>query len=147
MRQSAIKIYQSLLDQTGAALIARDADAFLRHIFLPHTIATETSRVVVETRAQALVHFNGFSNALAAQGVDAYTRVAQEAWFEGDTRLLGRHKSYMTSAGKLVVPQFSNEMALDLRDGIWGFTTSRHLTRYVAWPDILPRRSEGSDAN
>lgn len=147
MTASAITIYQDFLDHMGEALIARDEEAFLRHIFLPHAIRTETKTFEFDTFEEAQVNFNGFVDALAAQGVDDYTRVAREARFEGETHIAGRHDSFITSGGKLVVPQFSNEMELELRDGIWGSNWSRHRARYVAWPNILPRPSEGSDAD
>lgn len=147
MTASAITIYQDFLDHMGEALIACDGEAFMRHIFLPHVIQTEQATFEFETKDEALAHFNGFANALAAQGVDDYSRVAREAWFDSDTRLFGRHESFMTSSGKLVVPKFSNEMELELRDGVWGATKSRHLARDVAWPHILPRSVEAPDAD
>lgn len=146
MSTSAITIYQDFLDHMGEALIARDADAFLRHIFLPHAIHTESGIVEFDTCEVALVHFNGFYNALASQGVDAYTRAAREARFIDETHISGRHDCFITSGGKLVVPAFSNEMSMELRDGIWGATMTRHHTRYVRWPDILPRTQGAPDA-
>lgn len=147
MSASAITIYQEFLDHMGEALVNRDADAFLRHIFLPHAIQTETDVIEFDTIDEALVHFDGFSGALAAQGVDAYNRVAREAQFDGDTRIVGQHDSFMSSGGKLAVPVFSNEMEIELRGGIWGATKTRHKAHYVKWPHILPRSKGASNAD
>lgn len=143
----ALTIYQTFLDHMGEAALNGDADAFLRHIFMPHAIITEDDVIEFDTREVALVHFHGFANALAAQRVDDYTRTAREAWFEGDSRIVGRHDSFMTSGGKLVVPAYSNEMELEWRDGIWGSTKTRHYARYVKWPSILPRSGGPSHAD
>ncbi|GAB5445344.1 hypothetical protein [Gymnodinialimonas sp.] len=147
MSASAITIYQEFLDDMGEALISRDADAFVRRIFLPHAIITEDDTVEFDTRAAARQHFEGFSGALAAQGVDDYTRVARAARFESDTHIVGQHDSFMSSGGKLVVPPFSNEMEIILRDGIWGATKIQHKARYVKWPHVLPRSSGASNAD
>lgn len=147
MSASAITIYQDFLDHMGEALINRDAGAFLRHVFLPHTILTETDAIEFDTMEAALLHFEGFAGALAAQGVDAYTRAAREARFEGDNRIVGQHDSFMSSGGKLAVPVFSNEMEIEMRDGIWGATKTRHKTRYVSWPHVLPRSKGAPNAD
>jgi len=138
---SAITIYQEFLDEVSDALLAHDADRFLQRVFRPHLIVTETEEILVETDTDARRQFEGFANALASQGVDAYIRSAREAWFVDASTLLGRHESYIMSGSKLIVPRFSNETRLVLRAGVWGSTETRHHARYVAWPDILPRPS------
>lgn len=147
MSASAITIYQDFLDHMGEALINRDAEALLRHVFLPHTILTETDVIEFDTMETALLHFDGFAGALAAQSVDACTRVARTARFDGDTSIVGQHDSSMSSGGKLAVPVFSNEMEIEMRDGIWGATISRHKTRYVSWPHVLPRSKGAPNAD
>lgn len=144
MTLSAMAIYQSFLDDMSEALLKHDADTFLRRIFLPHTIQTETDRIDLDTTEAVRVNFFGFANALAAQKVDAYNRLARAAEFETETRIVGEHESFMTSHGTLVVPKFANTAVLEFRDGIWGSTQSRHLARFVSWPDILPRFDNGS---
>lgn len=147
MSASAITVYQEFLDHMGEALIRRDAEAFLRHIFLPHKILTENDVVEIDTKEVAEMHFKGFADALSAQRIDAYSRVAHGARFEGDTRIVGHHETFMTSSGKLVVPAFFNDMEMELRDGVWGSTRTRHHTRYVRWPHVLPRSKGAPDAD
>ncbi|OAN70314.1 hypothetical protein A8B78_20795 [Jannaschia sp. EhC01] len=139
MTASAMAIYQDFLDEMSAALLEHDAEAFARRIFLPHFIQTETDRIELETTDEILANFHGFANALAAQKVDSYIRLARRATFETDARIVGEHESFMTSGGTLVVPKFANTSVLELKDGIWGSTNTRHLARFVSWPDILPR--------
>lgn len=142
MSTSATSIYQAFLDEMSDALLAFHTNTFLRRVFRPHLIVTETQVINVVTDEEARLHFKGFADALKAQGVDAYVRTVREAWFEGDTDLVGRHDSYMMSHGKLVVPRYANESRLVLRDGVWGSTETRHFTRFVSWPDILPRSEQ-----
>jgi hypothetical protein len=137
--QDAMAIYQDLLDRMGAALVAGDAAAFLHHVALPCRITTETETIVIDSEATARRHFEGFHAALRSQNVDAYTRVARSAVFAGADRIRGRHDTVITSGGKLVAPRFENEMEIALSDGTWGLTHVHHHTRYVAWPDVLPR--------
>lgn len=132
-------IYQDFLDRTAEALIAGDADGFLRHIHLPHQIVTENGIFEIADRAAAERHFEGFAAALRAQGVDAYTRTAKWARFLEPDRIEGRHVAHLTSAGKLATPVFENEMEIEMRNGIWGMSYVRHHVRFVAYPDILPR--------
>lgn len=132
-------IYQSFLDRSGEALVAGDGDAFLDLMVWPHTLMTEDETFFLESRETGRMHFHGFSNALRAQGVDSYTRVATAAQFIDDVTLTGEHKSYITARGKLIVPVFENEATLTLSNGVWGCNRIRHFTKYVAWPDILPR--------
>lgn len=139
MTQEAITRYQGFLDHMGEALIACDAEGFLRHVFLPHEIVTETDTIRIEDAETALRHFNGFCGALRAQGADAYTRIASRAWYEGDDILKGRHETFITARGKLLVPVFGNEITLEFRDGIWGSVRTIHQAHYVSWPDLLPR--------
>lgn len=139
MPASALEIYQEYLDLTGEALLTRDAEAFIARIFLPHQLITETQTFHMEDDETIRHHFFGFANALASQDVDAYVRIGREAQFDDATHLHGTHDSFLTSRGKLVVPRFSNETALERRGGIWGSTKTRHFTAYVSWPDILPR--------
>ena len=132
-------IYQRVLDVMGDALIARDAPAFLRHIILPCRLETETRSIDIPDAETALRHFLGFSDALAAQGVDSYTRIAKHARFDGPDRIAGHHETHITARGKLVVPSFGNEMELLRHGADWGLAWVRHHARYVAWPDVLPR--------
>jgi hypothetical protein len=144
MTQDAITRYQAFLDHMGEALIACDADSFLRHVFLPHVIVTETATIHIGDTDKALRHFKGFSGALRSQGADAYTRIASHAWFDGDNILKGRHETFITSRGKLLVPKFGNEITLERRDGIWGSVRTVHQAHYVSWPDLLPRGGASS---
>lgn len=142
MAETALNIYQSYLDQMSAALLAHDADGFLRGIFLPNTLITDDDEIVISDRETAIRQFHGFANAIKAQGIDAYTRIAQSARFDGPDRIHGRHRSFMTARGKLVVPAFENAVTIERRAGVWGTTHTRHFTRFVSWPDILPRREK-----
>jgi len=135
----AMAIYQDLLDTMGDALVAGEADAFLRHIFLPCRIETDDDAIVIDTDALARRHFDGFHRALRAQHVDAYTRIARAATFDGPDKIHGQHETIITSAGKLVAPRFDNQMEISRRGDIWGTDWVRHHTRYVSWPDLLPR--------
>jgi hypothetical protein len=139
MTQDALTIYQDFLDRTAADLLARDAEGFLRRIHLPIRIDTENGSFDLIELCDARRHFEGFSNALRAQGADSYVRIATGAQFLGPDRIAGTHKAHITSAGKLVAPVYDNEMELTLRDGIWGASRIRHHVRFGAWPDILPR--------
>lgn len=138
-QQDTMALYQEFLDHMGAALMAQDASAFLRHVFLPHVIETGTATILIEDRETAERHFAGFCQSLAAQNVDAYTRVARHAAFEGPDRLRVQHDTYITSRGKLVTPVFRNEINLERRGGLWGSRGTRHHARYISWPDLLPR--------
>ena len=135
----AMTIYQDLLDRMGDALVTGEAQAFLRHIFLPCRLETGAETFVIDTDEIAQRHFTGFHEALKAQGTDAYTRIAKTASFDGPDRILGRHETIITSGGKLVTPRFDNEMTITRRGDIWGTDWVRHHTRYVSWPDVLPR--------
>lgn len=139
IEQAALRIYQDLLDHMGDSLVAGDAPRFLRHVLLPCHVITETETIIIDSPAKADRHFHGFHGALMAQRVDAYTRIASEAQFLAPDRIRGQHQTIITSAGKTVVPRFDNEMEITRRDGIWGIAFVRHHTRYVAWPDVLPR--------
>ncbi|AHM05869.1 hypothetical protein roselon_03625 [Roseibacterium elongatum DSM 19469] len=138
-QNAALAIYQDFLDLMGAAVIASDADTFLAHVFLPHRIVTETETIVIETMASSRRHFEGFAAALRGQGADSYARVAKTAVFLSPDRIAGTHDAFISSRGKLVVPRFANEIEIVQRDGIWGSVRTRHYTRFVSWPDILPR--------
>lgn len=142
MAQDPMAFYQQFLNHLGDALMAQDAPAFLRHIFLPHVIETEDTRILIEDIQTAQHHFEGFCQSLIAQKVDAYTRVAREARFDGPDRLNGRHDTYITSSGKLVTPVFSNKITLERRGDIWGSFTTWHHARYVSWPDLLPQETK-----
>lgn len=139
MEEEPLVFYQHYLDRLGEALIARDAPTFLRHLFLPLVIVTETSTIRIEDRATCERHFHGFCDALAAQGADAYTRVARTAVLDGPDSFKGTHDTYITSRGKLVVPVFANEMTLVRQGDIWGSVEIQHHARFVSWPDLLPR--------
>ncbi|MCU4654975.1 hypothetical protein N8I71_19215 [Roseibacterium sp. SDUM158016] len=139
MGTEAMRIYQEFLDVTAAALLARDAEAFLARVFLPHVIVTDAGTFEVADAATARRHFFGFADALLSQGTDCYARIAKQAEFDGPDRIHGRHEAAITAGGKLVAPRFENETELRLRDGVWGSSRTRHHTRFVAWPDILPR--------
>jgi hypothetical protein len=132
-------IYQEMLDRMGKALIAGDVEVFVRHVFLPCKVQTDGETIVIDTEAMSRQHFAGFHRALMAQGTDAYTRIAKTAVFDGPDCIHGRHETIITSAGKLVAPRFENEMTIQRRGEIWGTNWVRHHTRYVSWPDVLPR--------
>jgi hypothetical protein len=135
----AMAIYQDLLDRMGEALVTGEVTAFMRHIFLPCRLETDSASFLIETEAQACRHFNGFHEALKSQGTDAYTRIAKSAGFDGPDVIRGRHETIITAGGKLVAPRFDNEMTILRRGDIWGTDWVRHHTRYVSWPDVLPR--------
>jgi sugar lactone lactonase YvrE len=135
----AMTIYQDFLDRTGDALVSGDADVFVCRVFLPCTVETDTETIVIETDAVSRRHFAGFHQALMAQGTDAYTRIAKTAVFDGPDCIHGRHETIITSAGKLVAPRFFNDMTIKRRGDIWGTDWVRHHTRYVSFPDVLPR--------
>lgn len=137
--EDALTIYQDFLDRTSDALIRGDADAFLRHIHLPHRVITENGAFDLLDDATARRHFFGFADALRGQGPDAYTRTAKEGRYTAPDKIKGRHVAHITSGGKLVVPAFENEMELEYRNGVWGASTVHHHIRFVAYPDILPR--------
>jgi hypothetical protein len=139
MPDDPLIIYQAFLDRMGEAVLAGDADTFLRHIFLPHRIITESETILIEDMTTSRRHFDGFAKALKSQGVDSYARIAKSAELVEPDRIRGAHEAFMTSGGKLVAPRFENETELILRDGIWGSVRTRHFTRFVAWPDVLPR--------
>jgi hypothetical protein len=135
----AMAIYQDLLDRMGEALVAGDADTFVRHVFVPCEVRTDSETILIDSDAKSRQHFAKFHQALMAQGTDAYTRIAKSAVFDGSDCIHGRHETIITSKGKLVAPRFYNEMTIKRRDGIWGTDWVRHHTRYVSWPDVLPR--------
>ncbi|GAA5070465.1 hypothetical protein N0B44_12470 [Roseibacterium beibuensis] len=139
MSADPAKIYQDFLDRTGDALLANDAAAFLDRIVLPHRIMTETETILIEDAATARRHFFGFAAALRSQGVDVYVRTVKRAERVAPDRIIGWHETFITSSGKLVAPRFENQVELIHRDGRWGSIWTRHFTRFVAWPDILPR--------
>lgn len=139
MTGQALDIYQTFLDEMGAAVLAADSDAFAARIFLPHVIETENFRVLLESRENVVRQFHGFCRALRGHGVDAYIRIARRARFDGPDRIEGEHETFLMSGSSLVVPRFSNTASLEWRGDIWGCTVSRHHARYIAWPDLLPR--------
>lgn len=139
MSEDAIRIYQKFLDEAAAALLRRDAEAFLARIFLPHRIETDAETIVVEDDATARRHFFGFADALRSQGADSYVRIAKSAEFRGPDRIFGQHEATITARGVLVAPPFHNETELERRGGVWGSSRTRHQTRFVSWPDVLPR--------
>lgn len=136
---TALQIYQDLLDEMGGALVTGDAARFLRHVFLPCRLITETQTILIDTPAMAERQFRGFHGALMAERVDAYTRIASRADFVAPDLIRGQHQTIITSGGKTVVPRFGNEMDIIERGGLWGIAFVQHHTRYVAWPDVLPR--------
>jgi hypothetical protein len=140
MSNEALAIYQEFLDVMADALIAGDAETFLSRIFLPCEVRTEGKTFHIADHATAPRYFHGFVEALRAQGVDSYIRIAREAVFHGPDRILGRHDALITSGGKLVTPRFENTMELERRGDTWGTSTIHHHMRFVAWPDILPRK-------
>ncbi len=142
MSKDAINIYQRFLDEMSDAILVRDADTFVRRIFLPHVLQTDDQLIEFNDSETAHKQFLGFANALASLGIDAYVRIATSAEFRGRTKILGEHESYMMSAGKLVVPKFSNKMQIEFRDDLWGLTTTRHFAKYLSWPDLLPRSND-----
>ncbi len=148
MTADPLAIYQGVLDNTSAALIARDDAAFLRHIIYPHTLVTETQTLHIPDRATALHHFLRFSDSLAALGITEYIRIADHAAFDGPDKIAGRHKSHLIRGAVRAVPPFNNEITLErIEGGLWGVRVSRHKAAYVAWPDILPTSpTGGSDA-
>jgi hypothetical protein len=139
MTDPAITVYQDFLDLMDEALMTGDAEAFLARVFLPHVIETEDTTILIDNPQTARQHFDDFTRALRAQGVDGYTRVAREAAFDGPDKLHGRHQTFLTSQGKLVVPAFDNETNLERRDTVWGSIGTRHHARYVSWPNLLPK--------
>ncbi|MEL7381915.1 MAG: hypothetical protein AAFN09_17500 [Pseudomonadota bacterium] len=139
MKENALQIYQSFLDKTSAALLQHDVDTFLRHILMPHQLETDDELIEFDDKETARQHFEGFAGALNSQGIDSYIRIAKAAEFVNQHCIVGEHESFMTAGGKLVVQPFMNSMQLEFAAGRWGLRKSRHFTKYVSWPSILPR--------
>ncbi|MDU8909914.1 hypothetical protein [Aestuariicoccus sp. MJ-SS9] len=119
--QSAQDIYQDHLDRLSRALWVRDFAAVADMLGLPNVMATKDARLRFDDNADLLTTLTHFRDSLQTMGATGYHRICQRAAYLAgdDTRIEGRHTTYVLRGGHYAVPPWQSDMTLELRDGVW----------------------------
>lgn len=129
-----LTIYQQALNLVSDAVLAGDFDIYADQIDLPYLIHTETARHLVTTREDLRPTFVALHQALMAEGVTHYERVAREADYVQRDRIEGWHHTHLISNGERVNYPHVSRHAIVRRGDRWLFSEAHYPIRADRWP-------------
>lgn len=122
----------------------RDVAAYLRHINLPHVMATVDGTVTFSTAEAAGATFTRYLEFLDKRGVDTIERTCFAARIDGQGTLEGYHMTRLSCGSTLAVDPFTTRMTFRLDpDNVWVSTCAESGIVTADWP-ILPEGTEVS---
>jgi hypothetical protein len=136
--EDARKILQSVLDNGAQALLDGDPEPFFQHVYFPHVIVTEDEETLATSRDDLIARFNSVSNALKANGVTDYVRLAHDCRFKDDGSICGHWKTHIIRRDHRLVPPFPCRTRMIEVDGIWQMTHAIYGLRFAPLPDRFP---------
>jgi hypothetical protein len=129
-----LDIYQAALDRVSNAVLLGDFDTYADQIDLPYLIHTETARHLVTTREDLRPTFLALHEALMAERVTHYERVAREADYVHRDRIEGWHHAHLISNGERVNYPHVSRHAIVRRGDRWLFSEAHYPVRADSWP-------------
>ncbi|MCH2093831.1 MAG: hypothetical protein MK160_01830 [Rhodobacteraceae bacterium] len=91
--RTAFDVAHSLLDRTGAALMARDCTAFANCFHLPHELECSQGRRLVRTDSEMRDHFDEICAYYASIGLTRLVRHVVEARFRDAGTIVSTHET------------------------------------------------------
>lgn len=137
-------IYQDWLDQTSAALMDGDAEAFVTAMEIPFIMRTSQHETVLETVEDLRGDTANVIEALKGQQVTHYIRLVKQAHYLDEDTIEGWHTTYVLHNATAVTPSYGNRMIMRLREGGWKVTEADHELSGNRFPLTLLRSDPGS---
>ncbi|QJF52185.1 hypothetical protein G3256_13890 [Roseobacter ponti] len=121
---------------TGA-ILARDSDAWMAGIALPHQMCTSEGKLILEVPRDMLIAFTDFISALARIGVTHVESSCHRARVTEPGRITGHHSTRMVRGDGHVLPEYTITWTLTQDDdGIWRVVKSDSALSTDQWADL-----------
>jgi hypothetical protein len=124
--RTAKEISEDLLEKTGIALLAGDFDTFFECFHLPHFIASEKDKMVIENRDQFHDIFCRVTEDYMRKRVTDLIRVCDVAEFRTKTRIEAAHTTHMMCKSQRIAEPFPCYSILEFIDGKWLISASQY---------------------
>lgn len=126
--KSARGIYQQLLDDIGAAVLANDFEAYRSHILFPHTLETATLKTVINTAEELRFFFGGMCTHLESRTIRDFNRFCTAADYIDETTINGKHDTRLLSEKMQIVERYTSLSTLKLVEGQWRVADSKYAS-------------------
>jgi hypothetical protein len=136
---SAQDILQDFLDRMGAAVKDNDWDLFRLGVCLPFQMVTEETTLVVESEESLREGLEAFHQMMELHHVTDYIRLVNHADLLAPQLLTGTYVTHMLRGATRIVPPFSSQMSLILKDDRWQCVSVANAMANARWPIDLPR--------
>lgn len=122
----AKQIYQSLLDDIGDAINARDKDGYISHILLPHRMHTYQKTIDIEHPDEMGLYFERLVKHIDDLGVVELIRHCTLASFSDPDTISGCHESKLINKAVVIVEDYFGLSTLKKIDGKWKVAASQY---------------------
>lgn len=129
-----LDIYQRALNVVSQAVLAGDFETYADQIDLPYLVHTDTARLLVSRREDLRPTFRALHEALRAEGVTHYERVARQADYVHRDRIEGWHHTHLISNGERVNYPHVSRHAIVRRGDRWLFSEAHYPIKADRWP-------------
>lgn len=124
--KTAKEIAEFVLEETGAALLSNDFDAFVPFFYVPHTIETPDRKTILKTRSALKEVFDRVVQDYAEHNVTALMRINEHACFHGPFKIETMHVTHMMSGNLRIKDPFPSYGWLEFIDNRWQCTSSQY---------------------
>lgn len=117
----AASIYQAHLDAVGRAFWDRDWGSLSQYLAPQNSLRTLDTAYATRNHEEMRLSYQSLRDSIDIVGAQAYHRICLEAQFTdaSQTRILGRHRTYILSGGTTVLEPYESDMTLELIDQRW----------------------------
>lgn len=136
----AVKLYQQMLDDIGAAYLARDFDSFCQMLYTPHRFTTKNGTYVVHDQDGLRRVFDSFRQYMVSQNLTDFVRTCTYAKFTGDDSIEGSHKSHLVRNSCWIQEPYRVTSTLRNIDDRWQVCSSINEVEQHSWPSRAVRK-------
>jgi len=122
----ARQIAQQLLELTANAVLEGDFTTFSAAFQLPHFIATNDRKAILETQADLHEMFHLVREDYLRKQVTDLVRHCDVAEFRGADTIESTHTTHMMSGNRRVNEPFPCYAVLERKDGVWRIASSQY---------------------
>ena len=135
-------LYQMRCDEVSEAFMGADIPYLQSCVLLPMEIITTSSRIVISTPDQIESAAMAHIEALKAQNVTSYFRLATDAHLKDADRMVGTHTTHILRGAARVCPPFLSRTEWVLDGQTWRIIkmdlSIRDAKLPIGVPDVVP---------